>query len=111
EDVLNDCQSNGFFSERKIVVLKNIAKLLKNEKQNLNYYINEPNQDVLLILNASEEEFSADKYEELDLSLMTVYEIGELSEKETEVWIKSKLSGFTIDDDALSGLLEYSNNS
>ncbi|CAN5559259.1 hypothetical protein BH10BAC5_BH10BAC5_21210 [soil metagenome] len=111
EDVLNECQSSGFFSEKKIVVLKNTAKLLKNDKLNLNYYIKEPNEDVLLILNASEDEFSADKYEDLDLSLISVYQISELEGKELEIWILSKLEDHSIDEDALAGLIEFSNSS
>lgn len=111
DEVLGECQSSGFFSEKKIVVLKNAIKLLKNDKVNLNYYIKEPNEDILLILNASEEDFSDTKYEELDLSLFPVYQISELSEKDLAGWIKSRLEDYKIDDDALDGLIEFSNSS
>lgn len=125
ENILNECSNIGLFSEKKVVVIRNIKKLLKNEKLALLDYLNRFNPDTCLIMVASDEEFSVDKIFLFDSkeddnhkgnkkiieSNVKIFEIDEFSDTEMILWIKEKFEDYVISEETIKHLLQFTNYS
>ncbi|MBK9333391.1 MAG: hypothetical protein IPM96_13550 [Ignavibacteria bacterium] len=61
ENILNECSNTGLFSDKKVVVIRNVKRFLKNEKIAVAEYIKRPNPDTFLILISNDDETDADK--------------------------------------------------
>lgn len=126
ENVINECSNTGLFADKKIVVLKNIKKLIKTDKLSLLDYLKRPNPDTCLIMESSGEELNPAKlflYDKKDSDENTgeiketieknvsVFEVISMSETELADWLKEKFGEYKIDDDTLKHFLQFSNYS
>ena len=126
ENILNECSNTGLFSDRKVVVVKNVKKLLKDEKMSLIDYFKRPNPDTILIMISGDEEFSPGKIflydgksvNESAREVQTIveknvkiFEVSNFTETEITDWIRIKFEDYKIDDKALSQFLQFSNYS
>ncbi|MDZ4710994.1 MAG: DNA polymerase III subunit delta [bacterium] len=124
EAVINECSNLGLFSERKIVVLRNVKKLLKDAKLSLLDYLKKPNPDVCLVMIASGEDFEPDKIFLYDAKAATdtasenkriieanvdIFYISEFSEEELIRWTEEKFDGYKITKDTIKHFLQFSN--
>lgn len=124
ENVINECSSTGLFADKKIVVLKNIKKLLKSDKLSLIDYLKKPNPDTCLIMESSGEELNPAKlffYDKKDgdenitgireiiEKNVCVFEVTGMNETELSGWLKERFGEYKIDDDTLKHLLQFSN--
>ena len=124
--ILNECSNTGLFSDKKVVVLKNIKKLLKDEKLALIEYFKNSNPDTCLIMVSADEEFSPGKlffydskaeneksaeYKSAVEKNVTVYEISDFSHDEMVSWIKEKFEDYKIEEPVINQFLQYSNYS
>lgn len=124
ENVLNECSNIGLFSEKKIVVLRNVKKLVKNERLALLDYLGRFNTETILIMTSYDEELDIDKvffldskedhYKEYKATVsaqVRVFALEEFSENEMIDWIRKKFGDYKISDDTIRLLIEYSNYS
>lgn len=125
ENLINECSSSGLFSEKKIVVLKNVKKLLKDAKVALLEYLSSSNPDVCLIMISSEENFEPDKiffdsreggenvklYKKIIRDKIKIFSLEEFSEPELIEWIENKFEGYKISKDTIKHFLQFSNYS
>ena len=125
ENVLNECSNMGLFSERKIIILKNVRKLLKDAKNSLIDYLGRSNPDSCLIMVSQDEEFAVDKIFMLDSKAETsspdnrriieknvkIYQISDLTESELADWTEEKFSGYKISRDTINHFLQFTNYS
>lgn len=126
DNVLNECSNVGLFSEKKIVVLKNVKKLLKDAKLSLIDYLKRPNPDSCLIMVSSDEEFAPEKLFLFDPKSLTessaenkltieknvkIFKVGEFSETEIVKWIEEKFDNYKISKDTLKHFLQFANTS
>ncbi len=126
ESFMNECSNSGLFSDKKVVVLRNIRKLLKDGKTALIDYLGRPNPDTCLIMINSDEELDISKIflydsrggESADAARnrriiednVKIYELGGLSESELIEWIKEKFGDHKISDSSVKHFLRFSNN-
>lgn len=126
ENILNECSNTGLFSEKKVVVIKNVKKFLKNEKLAVIDYLKRPNSDTCLVMETSGEEFNPSKiflYDTKDgnefavvnkntvESNVKIYEISQLSETELIEWIKNRFEDYKISENTIKHFLQFSNYS
>ncbi len=125
ESVLNECSNIGLFSEKKVVVLKNVKKLLKDSKLSLLSYLERFNPDTCLLMVATDEILDVDKIFSLDLKEesggkdhrkiidknVKIYQVGAFTESEMIKWVKKKFEGFTITEDTIKHFLQFTNYS
>jgi len=126
ENILNECSNFSLFSEKKVVVLRNVKKLFKDEKLALIEYIKRGNPDTCLIMISADEEFNPgkiflyDSKDDLDKvhenkkvieENVEIFEIEEFSEKDTIEWIREKFDDYKIDDVTIRHILQFSNYS
>ena len=126
ENIINECRNSGLFSDRKVVLLKNVKKLLKDEKSGLVDYFIRPNPDTVLIMVSGDEEFSPGKIFSYDSksenekaretqkiveSSVKIFEITEFTDTELIKWIKEKFGEYKADDSAINQFIQYSNYS
>ncbi len=126
ETILNECSNTGLFSDRKIIVVRNVKKLLKDEKLALADYFKRPNPDTCLIMVSSDAEFNPGKIFLYDSksenerakdiqkaveSSVKIYEISGFSEKDFVLWVKEKFDDYKISETAVNQLILYSNYS
>jgi len=126
ENILNECSNTGLFSEKKVVMLRNVKKLLKDEKLALIEYIKRYNPDTCLVMIAADDEFNPGKiflydskddpdkvYENRKIieENVKIIEIEEFSEQDTIAWIKEKFDDYKIDDMTIKHFLQFSNYS
>ncbi len=125
ENLLNECSNLGLFSERKVVVLRNIKKLQKDAKLALLGYLKNPNPETCLIMITSEEKFEAGKifFSDKDDSgnagaskiiiekNIKIYEVSEFSDSDITSWIEEKFTGYKISKDTIKQFLQFSNHS
>lgn len=124
ENLLNECSNFGLFSEKKVVVLRNVKKLLKDEKLALIEYIKRGNPDTCLVMIAAEDEFNPGKiflYDSKDdpdklnenrkviEENVTMFEIEEFTEQDKISWIKEKFGEYKISDSTIKHFLQFSN--
>jgi len=126
ENILNECSNFGLFSERKIVVLRNVKKLYKDEKLALIEYMKRGNPDTCLVMITAEDEFNPGKlflYDSKDdpdriqenrkviEENVKIFEIEEFSEQDTITWVKEKFGEYNISDVNIKHFLQFSNYS
>jgi len=126
DNVLNECSNIGLFSEKKVVVLKNVKKLLKDAKLSLIDYLKRSNPDSCLIMVSSDEELVVEKIFLFDPKAVTessaenkrtvdnsvkIFQVGEFSEQEIIKWIEDKFQGYKISSDTVKHFLQFTNYS
>ncbi|MBS1516694.1 MAG: hypothetical protein JSS91_01255 [Bacteroidetes bacterium] len=125
ENILNECSNSGLFAERKVVVVRNVKKFLKNEKAALTDYIKRSNPDTFLILISNDEEadtekiFAAESINSKDdteglktfSGKINILKPDEFSENELAEWLIRKFDGYKISEDTVRHLLKFSNYS
>lgn len=133
ENIINECSNTGLFAERKVVILKNVKKLLKAGKLSLIDYIKNSNPDTCLIMTSNDEEFSVEKIFLLDAketniamdsdeeqvtpkttkkdieNNVKIFQINALSENELISWVKEKYDDYKISKDTIIYSLQFSN--
>lgn len=123
DSVLNECSSTGLFSAKKLIVLRNVRKLLKDAKIALIDYLNNSNPDVCLVMTDNDDEFSPGKiflYDSKDGSPenrkiieknVSVFEVSELTDNEMTEWIEEKFAGYKISKETIKYFLQFTNAS
>jgi DNA polymerase III delta subunit len=109
EKIANELSSGGFFSEKKVLVLKNIKCLRKDEKLSLEKILRRVSPDIFFIMLATEKEFKSSDYEELYSGNALDLDVKEFTEDEFIVWVKSRFDDYKISDDAVFRLLQLTN--
>ena len=109
EDLYNallDLDTYSFLTEQKVIIIKNINLLEDNQDtKNLLKYLDNPNNDNLLILTTTK--FNATKKINKELKKKTNY-----IKLETDLnkEIKNILQGYEVEAGVITKLIEYSNN-
>ena len=116
EDVINECSNLGFFSEKKIVLYRvekrtGVKGLSKDDKQALINYFKIPNPDTILILHVLDTEYTLSNFDDFKNENVTFYIKEETTHEEIVNWIKEKMEGYEVSDDAILQLLRYVNPS
>ncbi len=126
ESLINECSNQGLFSERRIVVLRNVKKLQKDAKLSLLDYLKNSNPDTCLLMISSDEEFAPDKIflynpkEPSESSLenkqiieknVRIFQISEFTESEVIKWTEEKFEGYKISKDTIKHFLRFTNYS
>ncbi|MEO8209359.1 MAG: DNA polymerase III subunit delta [bacterium] len=128
ENLLNECSNTGLFTQRKVVVLRNVKKLLKEAKTALLEYLKRSNPDTCLIMISNEEKFEVEKIflsdgKEKDESgaakeskgiidsNVKIYEVSEFTDADKINWIEKKFEGYKISKDTIMQFLQFTNNS
>lgn len=126
ENALIESQSSGLFSERKVVVVKNVNKLLKDSRMGLINYLGRFNPDVCLIITNNDEQPDTDKLFLLDSKddgvdkssikkiiekNLEIYELRSFSESETTEWVRKQFEDYEISVDTINHFLSFSNYS
>ncbi|HMQ69686.1 MAG TPA: DNA polymerase III subunit delta [Ignavibacteria bacterium] len=131
ENIINECSNSGLFAEKKVVVLKNVKKLLKAGKLSLIDYLKRSNPDTCLIMTSADEELSVEKIFLLDSRSsnkssetsgspkisrkdiednVKIYQVNGFSENELIGWVKEKFDDYKIDNETIIYFLQFSNN-
>lgn len=116
EDVINECSNLGFFSERKIVLLRvekrpGVKGLSKEDKEALVNYFRNSNSDTILILHVLDTEYTLSNFDEFKGENITFYIKDETSPEEIIEWTKEKMEEYDISEDVIIHLLKYINPS
>lgn len=126
ESVINECSNTGLFTEKKVVVLRNVKKLLKDAKLALLNYLNNANPDTCLIMTASDEEFAPDKIflydpksdsetagqnRKIVEKSVSMFQLTEFTENELTGWIEEKFEGYKISKETIKYFLRFTNYS
>lgn len=116
EDVINECSNLGFFSEKKIVLYRvekrtGVKGLSKDDKQAMVNYFRNSNPDTMLILHVQDAEFTLSNFDDFKGENITFYIKEETTSAEIENWIKEKLEGYEVSEEAITLLLRYVNPS
>jgi len=125
ESILNECSNTGLFGGRKVVVVRNVRKFLKNDKIALADYIKRSNPDTLLILIEPDISTEINKIFDAELFLsktngegiqnfsdrINLFKPEEFSEDELIDWVVKKFDGYKISKDTVRHLLLFSNYS
>jgi len=133
ENIINECSNTGLFAERKVVVLKNVKKLLKAGKLSLLDYLKKYNPDTCLIMTSDDDEFSVEKIFLLDAketgksknqddepaapktskkdieNNVKICQITGFTESELVGWVKEKFDDYKIDKETIVYFLQFSN--
>lgn len=126
ENLINECSISGLFSERKVVVLRNVKKLPKDAKLSLLEYLKRPNPDTCLVMISADEKFEVDRiflsdtkddFENakenkniIDRSVK-IYEVSDFSDSEIINWMEEQFEGFKISKDTLKHFTQFTNSS
>ncbi len=126
ESLINECASMGLFAEKKIIVLRNVKKFLKNEKISLLKYLSNPNPDTHLVMISNDEEFIPGKIflydskenpeiavanKKIVESSVRIFQIEEFSPGEIRDWIREQFGSCKISDDVITHFMQFTNNS
>lgn len=126
ENLINECSNTGLFSEKKVVVLRNVKKLLKDAKLSLLDYLKRPNPDTCLIMISSDDKFETDKIFLFDTKNSSenakenkkiidngvkIFEVSEFSDSEIINWMEEKFEGYKISKDTIKYFLQFTNHS
>jgi len=125
ENILNECSNTGLFSDKKVVVIRNVKRFLKNEKIAVAEYIKRPNPDTFLIMISNDDETDADKIFAADSFLsksdpagiksftdkINILKPDVFSEDELLDWVIKKFDGMKISEETARHLLNFSNYS
>ncbi|VEU80676.1 DNA polymerase III subunit delta [Haploplasma axanthum] len=115
EDIIEDLRTVSFFSERKVIVVKNIKELLNEDDTVINdwiKYLDKPNPDVYLFI-ILDGELVSENYSlgKAIFKIAYIEEIGELKKDEYPFYIESllKKKGFEITAKASKELISRTN--
>lgn len=126
EAVINECSNTGLFAEKKVVILRNVKKLLKDAKLSLLDYLNNPNPDTCLVMINSDDKGEIEKIflfeakepaeeakqrKAIIEKNVKIFEVDDLTHTELVGWIRSKFDDYEISDDTIEHFLQFSNNS
>jgi DNA polymerase III subunit delta len=116
EDAMNECSNLGFFSEKKVVMYRvekrtGVKGLSKDDKQALINYFRNPNPDTVLILHVQDTEYTLSNFDDFKGEKVTFFIKEETTSEEIGKWIKDKLEGYEVSEDAITLLLRYVNPS
>ncbi|AUD62571.1 DNA polymerase III subunit delta [Tenericutes bacterium MO-XQ] len=114
EDILEDMQTISFFSEQKIIVIKNIQLLDKETEDVFKkwvQYFEKPNPDVFVIIEQLEVLPKNSQTNELLMKHAYIEKIDDMRKEEYPEFVKNmfKKFSYTITDEAVSALLERTN--
>ncbi|MEP7146234.1 MAG: DNA polymerase III subunit delta [bacterium] len=124
EAVINECSNTGLFSDKKIIVLRNVHRLLKNAKLALLSYLKKSNPDTCLVMFTDDEKFEFEKIflfnSKSDVDdpkenkyifekNVKAYQIIAFSNAEMISWIREKCDDFKISDDTIRDFLQFTN--
>lgn len=115
EDVLEDLRTISFFSNNKIVIVKNLDNVLKDDEYLINEWINylsKPNDDVILLIVLDE---LIDQKLPLGKALLNyafIEEVKVLGKDDYPNYVAkmAKKYNYKIDEDAILELVERTNN-
>ncbi len=115
EDILEDLRTVSFFSENKVIIVKNLSHALKSSDYIMDEwikYINKPNEDVILFLLMDE---LIDKNIPLGKALFDngyLEEIKTLKRDDYPNYVKTMVAKFSyeIEDEAVLELIDRTNN-
>ena len=110
--ILSESGNFGFFSEKKIYLVKYFKKaggrgIGKEFKDSLLKYISSPNPDTLLIITVTDNSVNPAIFSDFDVPEMKIYMVKEPSEQELLQWMKEKLKNYKTEPNALEHLLSY----
>ncbi|HHW79579.1 MAG TPA: DNA polymerase III subunit delta [Acholeplasmataceae bacterium] len=115
EDVLEDLRTVSFFSEKKVIIVKNLPNVLKSDQYLIDEwikYINKPNEDVILFIILDE---LIDNNLPLGKAIFNngyIQEVESLSRDDYPNYVKKMVAkySYTIDEDAIFELIARTNN-
>jgi len=125
EAVINECSNTGLFSDKKIVVLRNVHKLTKTARPALLGYIKRPNPDTCLIMFTDDDKFELDKIFLFDSKSaaddqkenkyifennVKAFQVGAFSVAESISWITERFGDYKISEDTIRHFLQFSNH-
>lgn len=114
EDILEDMQTISFFFEQKVIVIKNIQVLDKENEDNFKRwvsYFEKPNPDVYVIIELLEALPKTSRTQDLLMKYALIEKIKDMDKDEYPPFVKNmfKKFSYTISDEAISSLLERTN--
>jgi DNA polymerase III subunit delta len=114
DDILEDLQTVSFFAEQKVIIVRNINELEKEEDyviKNWVSYLEKPNPDVILILPMPELLKEATPIGGALFKYAYIEKVKDMDKKDYPEFIKNmfKKYGYQITDDAVESLLERTN--
>ncbi|MEO8664196.1 MAG: DNA polymerase III subunit delta [Ignavibacteria bacterium] len=124
EAVINECSNTGLFSDKKVIVLKNVHKLLKNAKLALLDYLKRYNPDTCLVMFTSGEKLEPDKIFLYDLKSavddpkenrntieknVKMFEVSAFSDADMIKWIREKFDDYKITEETMRHFLQFTN--
>jgi DNA polymerase III subunit delta len=114
EDILEDMQTISFFSEQKVIVIKNINILDKEDDHIFNRwttYFEKPNPDVFVIIEMLESLPKTSRTQNLLMKYAMIEKIQDMKKTEYPEFVKNmfKKFNYAITDDAITALLERTN--
>ncbi|MBN1634167.1 MAG: DNA polymerase III subunit delta [Ignavibacteria bacterium] len=110
--ILSESNNLGFFSEKKINLVKYFKKagtrgIKKEDKESILKYIKSPNPDTLMIIAVTDDSVNPTIFSDFDIPEMRIHMLKEPTEQKLLQWIREKLSGYKIEQNALEYLLGY----
>ncbi len=114
EDILEDMQTISFFFEQKVIVIKNIQILDKEDDEIFKKwiaYFEKPNPDVYVIIEMLEALPKTSRIQELLMKYAFIEKINDMKKDEYPVFVKNmfKKFNYVISDEAVNSLLERTN--
>jgi DNA polymerase-3 subunit delta len=115
EDILEDIQTVSFFAEKKVIVVKNINEIEKEDSESIIKkwvsYFEKPNSDVILIVVLNELMSDKTPVGEALFKYAFIEKIKDMEKSEYPDFTRNlfKKYGYTITDDATDALLERIN--
>lgn len=126
EQVINESSNSGLFSEKKVVVLRNVKKLLKADKTAVLSYLRNPNPDTCFIMISQDEDTAPDKLflynakensenaaqnKKITDRNVKIFYLSQFTDQELAEWVKEKFEGYKISIEVIRHLLQFSNGS
>jgi DNA polymerase III subunit delta len=114
DDILEDLQTVSFFAETKVIVIRNIEELEKEDEYVINSWISyfeKPNPDVILIIAVSQLLPDTSALGAALFKYAFIEKVKDMEKKDYPEFIKNmfKKYQYTITDDAVDALLERTN--
>jgi DNA polymerase III subunit delta len=114
DDILEDLQTVSFFAEKKVIIVRNINELEKEDEfvvKNWVSYLEKPNPDVILILPMPEVLKETTPIGGALFKYAYIEKVKDMDKKDYPEFIKNmfKKYGYQITDDAVESLLERTN--
>jgi DNA polymerase III subunit delta len=115
DDILEDLQTVSFFAEKKVIVVKNLNEIEKEESESIIHnwvsYFEKPNPDVLLFIVLNELMSDQTPVGEALFKYAFIEKVKDMDKSEYPNFARNlfKKYGYTITDDAVDALLERIN--